>query len=253
MSPSPSLRPASIRRIARQLRADPRTIALVLVLPPLLLTLLYFVFVDVPTPPGQPTTFDRVGPIMLAVLPMMMMFVVTSVAMLRERQSGTLERILTTPVTKASLIASYATVFGILAAVQALILSALLLSAFDVEVEGSLVALVGCAILDGVIGVAFGLAASAFARTEFQAVQFMPAFIAPQIFLSGLFVPTDHMPDVLARIAEILPMTWAVTVVCDIVDSESLSTSSVGYLALLGVVALAVLALAAITMPRVRR
>ena len=99
---------ATTARIAAQLKGDPRAIALILAVPPLLLTLLYYVFHDVPVPPGQPHVFDTTGPIMLAVLPMFMMFIVTSVIMLRERASGTLERILTTPLTRWNLLASYA-------------------------------------------------------------------------------------------------------------------------------------------------
>lgn len=241
---------ATIARITAQLKADPRTVALILVLPALLLTLLYYIFVDVPVPPGQDPTFNTIGPIMLAVLPMLLMFIVTSVVMLRERTSGTLERILTTPLTRWNLIASYAAVFGGLAILQSLILAVLILGPMGVEIEGPWWGLILVALLDGLFGVAFGLLASAFARTEFQAVQFMPAFIGPQILLCGLFVPTENMPSVLEWFANILPMTWAVDVVQEILTATDLTSDSWLRVGLLVAATLVALMLAAKTMPR---
>lgn len=127
---------ATVARIAAQLKGDPRAIALILLIPPLLLTLLYYVFHDLPTPPGQSRVFDTTGPIMLAVLPMFMMFIVTSVIMLRERASGTLERIFTTPLTRLNLLVSYACVFGLLAVLQSSILVVLLLGPLGIELTG---------------------------------------------------------------------------------------------------------------------
>lgn len=240
----------TVLRIAAQLRGDPRTVALVLVVPALLLILLYYVFVDAPTPPGHSPAFDRIGPTMLAVLPMMLMFIVTSVVMLRERTSGTLERILTTPLSKTNLIGSYAMVFGVLASLQALILGALVLGPMDVSLAGPAWVLLLTAVLDAVFGVAFGLLASAFARTEFQAVQFMPLFVGPQIFLCGLLVPTTDMPALLEHIANWLPMTWAVAVVAEVTEEPELSTDSWWHLAGLAAITLAALLLAAASMRR---
>ena len=237
-------------RIAAQLRSDPRTVALILVVPPLLLVLLYYVFHDAPVPPGQKPVFDSVGPIMLAVLPMILMFIVTSVAMLRERTSGTLERILTTPLSRWNLVASYGAVFGALALIQATILGWLILGPFGVELEGPWVMLFVIAVLDALIGVAFGLLASAFATTEFQAVQFMPAFVGPQIFLCGLLVPIEHMPDALEAVAKFLPMTWAVDVVRDILTNAELSGGMWWRIGGLAVAVVLALFLAARSMPR---
>ncbi|MDD7587001.1 MAG: ABC transporter permease [Corynebacterium glucuronolyticum] len=164
-------------RIVAQLKHDPRTVALVLVIPPLLLTLVYYIFVDVPTPPGHPGMFDRIEPIMLVILPMLMMFIVTSVVMRRERMSGTMERIFTTPLTQLSLVVSYAVVFTILALFQSPILGILLIPVFDVSIEGNLGSLLLVAFLCALFGIAFGLLASAFAENEFQAVQFMPSLL----------------------------------------------------------------------------
>lgn len=241
---------ATLIRIVRQLRHDPRTVGLVLVVPALLLTLLYFVFSNVPAPPGGKAPFDSIGPIMLAVLPMMLMFIVTSVVMLRERTTGTLERVLTTPISRWNLIASYAAVFGLLAVLQALILGGLVLGPMGVTIQGPWAVLMLVAVLDAVFGVAFGLLASAFARTEFQAVQFMPLFVGPQIFLCGLFVPGEQMPRVLEAIADWLPMTWATDVVTDLLSHAEVSSASWWHLAALGAAAIAALVMASATMPR---
>src|SRR3712207_1827047 len=94
---SPTLTTATAGRVLRQLRHDHRTVGMLLVLPSALLGLLYLVWSDVPVVPGQPSVFDRVGLTMLGIFPFVVMFLVTSIAMLRERTSGTLERLLTTP------------------------------------------------------------------------------------------------------------------------------------------------------------
>ena len=243
---------ATARRIAAQLRADPRTVGIVLLMPLVLMALLYFVFVDVPVPPGGRPVFDAVGPALLSVLPMTLMFIVTSVTMLRERSSGTLERLLTTPLSRWNLIASYAAVFGLLSIVQATLLGLTILGPMGVTVEGPTWLLLGVALLSGLTGMAFGLLASAFARTEFQAVQFMPLFVGPQLIVCGLFVAKENMPDALAAFAEWLPMTWAVdavgAVVADSVDGDTWLD-----LALLAGVVVAFLFVASRSMPRQTR
>lgn len=244
---------ATVLRIASQLKGDPRAVALILAVPPLLLTLLYYVFHDVPVQPGQPRVFDSIGPMMLAVLPMFMMFIVTSVIMLRERASGTLERILTTPLTRWNLLASYAVVFGMLAIVQSAILVALLPGPMGIRLEGPLWAFTLLAFLGAVLGVAAGLLASAFARTEFQAVQFMPVFIAPQVFLCGLLVPRAQLPDALGTVADWLPMTWAVDIIRDMMANPELSQDSWRKFILLAAVIIAALLVAAASMPRKSR
>lgn len=241
---------ATVGRIVAQLRNDPRTLGLVLVVPALLLTLLYYVFVDAPTPPGAGRVFDTLGPVMLAVLPMMLMFIVTSVTMLRERTSGTLERILTTPLSRWNLLASYGLVFGVLAVAQSSILATLVLWPMGVDIEGGWQVLIVVALLDGLVGVAFGLLASAFARNEFQAVQFMPVFIGPQLFLCGLLVGADDMPDVLAAIGDWLPMTWAVDVVTHVLTEPSLGAGEWWRLGGLAALVLVALCVAAASMPR---
>jgi ABC-2 type transport system permease protein len=192
-------------RILRQLRHDRRTIALMLVVPVLLLTILYFMYKD---SPGN--VFDRIGLIMLGVSPFVIMFLVTSIAMLRERTTGTLERLLTTPMHKADLLFAYGIAFGIAAAIQAIVASAVAYWLFDLDTAGTKGLVIAIAVANAVLGVALGLFCSAFARTEFQAVLFMPIVVVPQILLCGLFVPRALMAGWLQAISKALPMTYAV-------------------------------------------
>jgi ABC-2 type transport system permease protein len=200
----PAVTLATTRRVLTQVRHDHRTLALLVLVPSVLMGLLAWMYAD------QPGVFDRVGPALLGIFPLVVMFLVTSVATLRERTSGTLERLMTLPMTKGGFVAGYALAFGLLAVVQAVVVSTLALTVYGLEVAGPAWAVVVVAVLDALLGTALGLCVSAFAATEFQAVQFMPAVILPQLLLCGLLVPTEAMPDVLAAVAAVLPMTYAV-------------------------------------------
>lgn len=190
-------------RVLRQLRVDHRTIALMLVVPCVLLGLLAWIFDGTPV-------FDRIGPALLGVFPFVVMFIVTSVATLRERTSGTLERLLTTPMGKGDLMFGYALAFGLMAVLQAVVASAFAIYVCDLDLQGPVWVLVTVAVADAVLGTALGLLASGFARTEFQAVQFMPAFVLPQFLLCGLLVVRDQLPSVLQPISDVLPLSYAV-------------------------------------------
>lgn len=195
---------ATARRVLRQLAHDPRTIALLLFVPVLLLTLLYFVF------DADRRTFDAIGAALLGIFPLVTMFLVTSIATLRERTSGTLERLLAMPLGKADLIMGYALAFGVLAVVQASLATGVAVWLLDLRITGSAWLLLLIALLDALLGTALGLFVSAFAATEFQVVQFMPAMIFPQILLCGLFAPRDTMQPVLEAVSNVLPMSYAV-------------------------------------------
>ncbi|MFL0578894.1 ABC transporter permease [Dietzia sp. 179-F 9C3 NHS] len=216
---------ATTRRIGLQLLADRRTVALILLVPTILLTLLYFLYKDVPVPAGQTRMFDRIAVNMLGVLPMLVMFLVTSVAMLRERSTGTLERLMTTPLRRGDLVAGYTTAFAVAAVVQSLILSAVTFWLLGVQVEGSVALVVLVAALDSIVGVSMGLLASAFARTEFQAVQFMPIVIGPQIFLCGLLLPREEMADWLYALSALMPMSYAVDALAEVRQHADLTAS----------------------------
>lgn len=194
---------ATAARVLRQIRHDPRTVALLLVVPCVLMGLLAWIYADTPL-------FDRIGAPLLGVFPFVVMFLITSIATLRERQSGTLERLLTLPLNKADLIAGYALAFGALAVVQALVATSVAVGVLDLDVAGPVWLLVLVALADALLGTALGLLVSAFAATEFQAVQFLPAFVLPQFLLCGLLVPRDRLPDVLHAVSDALPLSYAV-------------------------------------------
>lgn len=191
-------------RIFQQLLHDPRTIVLMMLAPVVLMSLLYWVFVD------TPQIFNSIAPALLGVFPFVIMFLITSITTLRERTVGTMERLMVTPIGKFDIILGYALAFGLLGVLQSLITSTLVIYWLGMDVMGPqwFVILVGA--VDTVLGVALGLFVSAFARTEFQAIQFMPAFVFPQILICGLFVPLASMPDVLERVAYVFPLTYAV-------------------------------------------
>ncbi|TDC60209.1 ABC transporter permease [Actinomadura sp. GC306] len=194
---------ATARRILVQLRHDHRTLALLVAVPALLMILLRYVF-------DEPMLFDRIGPMLLGLFPFTVMFVVTSVATLRERTSGTLERLMTMPLGKLDLLLGYALAFGVIALVQVGVVLLISLTWLGLDLSGSLGSLVLVAVLDALLGMSLGLFASAFARTEFQAVQFMPAFVLPQLLLCGLIVPRDDMAAWLQAISDVLPLSYAV-------------------------------------------
>ena len=191
-------------RVLRQLRHDRRTVALLLVVPALLLTVLYYMYED------SAAVFDRIALTMLGIFPFVIMFLVTSIAMLRERTSGTLERLLTTPLGKIDLLFGYGLAFSAAAAVQGVVATAVAYWLLGLDTVGSAGLVVLIAVVDAVLGVALGLLCSAFARTEFQAVQFLPVVVVPQILLCGLFVPREQMAGWLQAIADVLPLTYAV-------------------------------------------
>ena len=241
---------ATAVRVLRQLRHDPRTIAMLLVVPSLLLGLLYLLWQDLPTPPGQVSTFDRVGLTMLGIFPFVVMFLVTSIAMLRERTSGTLERLLTTPLSRLDLLLGYGTAFGLAAAVQALVTVTVATTLYDLALAGPLWAVVLIAVVDAVLGVALGLLASAFARSKFQAVQFMPVVVLPQFFLCGLLVPREQMAGWLQAVSDVLPLTYAVEALQEVGRSPEPTGTMWADVGIVAGAALLALALAAATLRR---
>ena len=194
---------ATAARVLRQVRHDPRTIALIMLLPCVLLGLVAWMF------NGSPV-LDVVGPTLLGIFPLVVMFIITSVTMLRERLSGTLERLMTMPLRRGDVVVGYAFAFGLVAAVQAVVLVAFAVGVCGMSIAGPLWALILVGVLDAVLGTALGLAASALARTEFQAVQMMPAMILPQLVVCGLVMPRDQMPSVLEAASVVLPLTYGV-------------------------------------------
>ena len=194
---------ATAQRVLWQIRHDPRTIALLLAVPTALLVLLYFVF------EGQPHTFQKIGAPLCGLFPFIVMFLVTSIAMLRERTSGTLERLMTLPVAKADILFGYGVAFGLLAALQAVIVCTVGFLVLGLEAAHGAWLVGLLAVGNALLGMALGLFVSAFARTEFQAVQFMPALVFPQMLLCGLFVARNQMAGWLHTVSWFMPLTYA--------------------------------------------
>jgi ABC-2 type transport system permease protein len=194
---------ATAVRVSAQLRRDNRTVALVLVVPPALLLLLDAMF------DADPTVMPRIGPALVGLLPLVMMFLITSIAMLRERTTGTLERLMSMPLAKLDLLAGYALAFAFVAAVQATVTGTVAFAVLGVGTAGPAWAVVALAVANALLGMALGLLVSAFATSEFQAVQFLPAVMLPQLLLVGLLVPRARLPAALDAVAAVLPATYA--------------------------------------------
>ncbi|MFI1400596.1 ABC transporter permease [Streptomyces sp. NPDC020681] len=235
---------ATAARVLRQLRHDPRSIALMVFVPCVMLFLLRYVF------DGSEQTFDSIGASLLGIFPLITMFLVASIATLRERTSGTLERLLAMPLGKGDLIAGYALAFGLVAVVQSLLATGLALWALGLDVVGSPWLLLLVALLDALLGTALGLFVSAFAASEFQAVQFMPAVIFPQLLLCGLFIARDKMQPVLEAISNVLPMSYAVDAMTEVLHHPDATGDFVRDVLIVAACAVLVLALGAATLRR---
>ena len=234
---------ATARRILNQLRHDPRTVVLLAVLPSLLLVLLRYVF-------NSQRAFDAAAPALLGVFPFAIMFIVTSITTLRERTTSTLERLMTMPIGKLDLLVGYALAFGLVAVLQVAVAATVALTWLGLTITGSVALLLVIALLDALLGMALGLFASAFARTEFQAVQFMPAFVMPQILLCGLFAPRDSMQGVLHAISDVLPLSYAVDALTQVTRTSTVDRTLLVNLLVVAVCALLSLVLGAATLRR---
>jgi ABC-2 type transport system permease protein len=241
---SPKIVAATARRVLLQLRHDPQTVALLLVVPCLLMILLRLVY------DGERLVFDHVGTTLLPLFPFVTMFLVTSVTMLRERSTGTLERLLTMPLHKLDLLLGYGVAFSMTAVVQVSLACAVALGPLGLSLKGSTAIVVLLAVLVALLGMALGLFASAFAATEFQAVQFLPAFVVPQLRLCGLLVPRDQMQWVLRRISDFVPLSYAVDGINRVGASSEVSSDLVRDLVVIASVAVVALLLASATLRR---
>jgi ABC-2 type transport system permease protein len=237
-----SMTVATARRVLTQLRHDPRTVALVVVVPSLLMVLLRYVF-------DSAQFFSRIAPALLGFFPFLMMFLIASITTLRERTSGTLERLMTTPLGKLDLLVGYELAFSLVAVVQVGV--AIAVSRWlGLHLAGSVWWLLLVAFFDSLLGVALGLLASAFARTEFQAVQFMPVVVLPQLLLCGLFHPRDQMATVLRWASDVMPLSYAVSALQRVAGSSTVNGGFVRDLVVVAGCAMVALGLAAVTLRR---
>ncbi len=235
---------ATARRVLLQLRNDPRTIALLIVVPAVLLVLLRYVF------DARGEVFQHIGAPMCGLFPFVLMFLVTSIAMLRERTSGTLERLMSLPLAKADVLAGYGLAFGLVAIVQASVVCGVGFVFLGLNAPHGVWLVAVLAIANALLGTALGLFVSAFARTEFQAVQFMPAVVFPQFLLCGLFVARDDMAALLDWISWALPLTYAFDAPQRATTSDALGAAVVWDVVAVVVATLASVGLGALTLRR---
>ncbi len=233
---------ATARRVLGQLRHDHRTVALIIVVPTLLMALLAWILPD--------DDWQQYGPPLLGIFPMLVMFLVTSVATLRERTGGTLERLLTMPMGKGDFVFGYAVAFGLLAIVQSLVVAGTCFGLLGLSVLGNAWLVLLVAVVDGLVGTALGLFVSAFARTEFQAVQFMPMALLPQLLICGLLVPTDELPTALEWLSRILPLTYAISAMAQVASQPEVGSESWIDLGIVLAMGVALLGLGAATLRR---
>ncbi|MGV8885464.1 MAG: ABC transporter permease [Microbacteriaceae bacterium] len=234
---------ATTSRVLFQIAHDKRTIALLLVVPSLLIGLMAWLFDDT-------DTFDHIGPAMLGLFPFIIMFLVTSIATLRERRSGTLERLLALPLTKLEFILGYTLAFGLIAIVQATIATAYAIWVCGLSIDGTPWMLVAVAVANAILGTTLGLLASAFARTEFQVVQFMPALVFPQVILGGVILPRDSMPDALYALSDWLPLSHAIDALNAVATNSEDDAYIGGKMLIIGAFAVGALLLGALTLRR---
>ena len=235
---------ATAARVLRQLRHDPRTLALLLVVPVLLTGLLAWIL------SGTPGVFDQWGAILIGLFPLIVMFMVTSITTLRERSGGTLERLMTTPMRRVDFLGGYAVAFGAAAMVQAIVVSAATFGLFGLDVAGALWAVLAVAVLDALLGTSLGLFTSAFATTEFQAIQFFPALLLPQLLLCGLIAPVDTLPAPLEIVARVLPLTYAVDAMQQLTTHAGVTVEVWQDMAVLGAFVVALVIVGATTLGR---
>ncbi|MDA1358849.1 ABC transporter permease [Glycomyces luteolus] len=231
-------------RILRQLLGDRRTVVLILAVPSLMIALISAIM------DAAPEAFNSVGLILLAFFPFMMMFMITSITLLRERTGGTLERLMTTPTGKLDLVGGYAIAFGVAAASQTAIAASVAYLFLGLETAGPAWAVFLIAIIASLFGMALGLFVSAFATTEFQAIQFMPVFVVPQLLLCGLIWPRDQMAGWLQGVSDALPITYAVKALTEVQVNAEITSAMWGDVAVVAAAALVATALGAATLRR---
>ncbi len=155
------------------------------------------------------TTLDLFAPYLLGIIAFAFIFIFTGVTFLRERSFGTIERLLVSPLTRSEMILGYMIGFSVFAIIQSAIILAFALFVLKVKIAGDVYAVVVLQLLLTIVSVNLGIFFSSFARNEFQAVQFIPLLILPQVFLDGMFWPIATLPNYLQVFSYIMPLTYA--------------------------------------------
>jgi ABC-2 type transport system permease protein len=152
---------------------------------------------------------DYLAPVLVAFFAFFFIFLLSAVSFLRERTSGTLERLMATPLRRGELVLGYLAGFSFFALLQAIVILLFTLFVLKVHYRGNLATIFVVEAVLVVGAVSLGLLVSAAARNELQAVQFVPIVLLPQVFLSGLLVPVAQLPDYLRPVSAVLPLTYA--------------------------------------------
>ncbi|MBI4302300.1 MAG: ABC transporter permease [Chloroflexi bacterium] len=232
-------------RVMRQIIRDRRTLALLVVVPVVVMSLVGLSFTE------ESQILDSVAPALLATFAMFFVFILTGVSFLRERMEGTLERLLATPVGRTDVILGYLLGFLLFAALQATIILLFTIGVLKIHYAGALWEVFVFLMALTIGSVNLGIFVSTYARNEFQVMQFIPLVLAPQIFLSGIFLPVEEMPGYLQGLAKVLPLTHAVEGLREIMLHGKGLGDVITELAVLVVFAVIMLILAATTVRRV--
>lgn len=196
-------------RIINQFRNDRRTIALLIIAPTVMMSLIGLSFPD-------QGVLDFIAPALLATMALLFSFLLTGISFLRERSQGTLERLMASPVSRLDIVVGYLLGFFIFALAQTTIIVLYTIYVLGVNFSGDLWQIFVFQIVVIAGAVNLGIFISTFARNEFQMVQFIPLIIVPQIFLAGVIWPVEQMPNYLQWLSAILPLTYAVEGLRDI-------------------------------------
>jgi ABC-2 type transport system permease protein len=151
--------------------------------------------------------FDNFGPVLVGFLVFFFVFLISGIAFVRERTTGTLERTLSTPIRRSELVIGYALAFAVLVVAQAALIAVASVYLYGMLLVGSFAWLLVITLLLAISAMTIGMLLSAFARSEFQLIQFIPVVIVPQIFFSGLF-QIETMHPVLQALGRVLPLTY---------------------------------------------
>jgi ABC-2 type transport system permease protein len=190
------------RRLLLSLRGDRRTLALVVVVPAAFVWLFAEVF--------PAAAYESVAPVLLGVFVFFLTYLLTAVGFLRERTAGTLDRVLVSPASRGGIVVGYLLGYGVLAVGQSLVLLASAVVFLEVSFANGVHLFVLLELLGALSALGIGVVLSLFAESEFQAIQFVPVVVSPQVILGGTFAPVETLPTGLEELARVLPVTYLV-------------------------------------------
>jgi len=192
------------KRIIKQILRDHRSVAMIFAVPLVVMSLVGVSFNN------NQDLLNFVGPALICTFVLFFTFILTGISFLRERSEGTLDRLITTPVSRIDIIFGYSLSFFFFALIQSSIIISFSIFVLDIINQGQIWHMFLVVIILSLVAVNFGVFVSTFAKNEFQVMQFIPLFIVPQIFLCGVIQPVENLPNILQYVSKILPLTYAV-------------------------------------------